>query len=107
MAANALVRKARLELARVSPPDPKSGASTNSATFASAASKYNAGAPGGVYRRSSGFAFAHQHPGHLAQPRQAFFQHEIQGTIAREGCPLLWCVQPGPGPIRRLRLRQQ
>ena len=30
-----LVRKARLELARVTPPDPKSGASTNSATFAS------------------------------------------------------------------------
>src|ERR1700693_5656230 len=74
-----VVRKARLELARVSPPDPKSGASTNSATFASAAPKYNAGArPAGYARRSSGFAFAHQHPGHLAQPRQAFFQHEIK-----------------------------
>ncbi len=87
-----VVRKARLELARVTPPDPKPGASTNSATFASEQ-------PRSITQAAARFAFAHQQAGDFAQRRQAVFQHEVKRAVAGERRALARRVHPGPGPV--------
>src|ERR1700689_2008180 len=97
-----MVRKARLELARVAPPGPKPGASTNSATFASEQLSSIAESPWAALRAKRG-APSGGFPGR----RQAVFQHKGKWAVALERGRLAGRMHPGPGTILEAGVRGQ